>query len=155
MIFLFIFTLLNEGDTLKKEINLEDKDGKTFYITDSLTKYPFTLIIYSVYQNAKLGKSIRLELEKEERKDLKIFEVAKLDFIPNISFFKKAVRAQFKIVKRDVLLDYEGILSKEIGFEEGKLCIFVFKNKKLKCKLFGNDKEILLFKVRECLNENR
>lgn len=150
-----IGVILNIGDTLKREINLENQKGEIVYICDSLTKYPFTVIIYSVKENAKLGKSIRLELEKGKRKDLKIFEVAKLDFIPNMGLFKAAIRAQFKIVKRKVLLDYDGIIGKEIGFEEGKLGVFIFKGRELKEKLFEDKKEVILAKIKDYLNENK
>lgn len=154
---IILIFFLNRGDTLNTKILLEDQQGNQFFLNDSLKKYSWTFIIYSHFKKAKLGKEVRMELERRfaENKDIKVLEVANLSFIKGVEAFKDLVKVKFKIVKRQILIDYNGILEKEIGYKENKLNVFLFSENKFINAIYEDKKEVILDEIIRLINGNK
>ncbi len=142
------------SDSLFNNLVLENQRGKQFYLKDTLNKYLYSIIIYSHYKQAKLGKGIRKDLEKKfgKQKEIKVIEIANLSFIKGAGVFKALIKGQFKIVKRDILLDYDGVIEKRLGFEKDKLNVYIFQRGKFLKDITGLKKDNILEKISKLMN---
>ena len=153
ILILLIFNLLS-SNSLFNNLVLENQKGGQFHLQDTLNKYLYSIIVYSHYKQAKLGKGVRKELEKKfgKQKEIKVIEIANLSFIKGAGLFKTLIKGQFKIVKRDILLDYDGVIEKKFGFEKDKLNVYIFQRGKFLKDITGLKKDDILEKISKLVN---